>query len=94
MAAEAGVELHHGAPRCLLGLFDAAAAGLADWSAFEAEAERLSIKVRGISREDLTILIGGSTAEHRRLHKKASDFARWGRRGGDGPPSPRASSPR
>jgi hypothetical protein len=25
MAAEAGVEVHHFAPRCLLGLFDAAA---------------------------------------------------------------------
>ena len=38
-----GAEVHHGAPRCLLGLFDAAAAGLADWSEFDAEAERLSI---------------------------------------------------
>ena len=30
MAAESGVDIHHGAPRCLLGLFDAAAGGLAD----------------------------------------------------------------
>jgi hypothetical protein len=87
MAAESGADVYHGALRCLLGLFDAAA-GMAGWSEFETEAERLSIKVRGISREDLTILIEGSTTEHRRLHKKASDFARWGRRGGDAPPSP------
>jgi hypothetical protein len=32
MAALARVDVHHFAPRCLLGLFDAAAAGLADWS--------------------------------------------------------------
>jgi hypothetical protein len=31
MAAETGADVHHGAPRCLLGLFDAAAGGLADW---------------------------------------------------------------
>ena len=85
--------------RRLMQHFDAAAAGLADWSEVDAEAERLSIEVRGRAREDLTMLIEGSafeisTTEHRRLHKKASDFARWGRRGGDAPPSPRASSPR
>jgi hypothetical protein len=84
--------------RRLMQHFDAAAAGLADWSEFDAEAARLSIEVRGRAREDLTMLIEGSTfeistTEHRRLHKKASDFARWGRRGGDAPPSPRASSP-
>jgi hypothetical protein len=50
MAAESGADIHHGAPRCLLGLFDAAAEGLADWSEFDAEAERLSIEVRGLSR--------------------------------------------
>jgi hypothetical protein len=86
MAAESGADVHHGAQRCLLGLFDA-------------EAERLSIEVSGISREDLTMVIEGSAfeiskTEHRRLHKKVSDFARWGRRGGDAPPSPGASSPR
>ena len=43
MAAEARSDLHHFGPRCLLGLFDAAAAALADWSEFDAEAERLSI---------------------------------------------------
>jgi hypothetical protein len=30
---------------------------LAEWSEFDAEAERLSIKVRGLSREDMTVLI-------------------------------------
>jgi hypothetical protein len=87
MAAEVRVDVHHFAPRCLLGRFDAAARGIADWSEFYAEAERLSIEVRGLSREDLTALIAGSTreippAEHRRLHQDASDFVRWGRRPG------------
>jgi hypothetical protein len=73
MAAEAGADVHHGAPRCLLGLFDAAATGLADWSEFDAEAERFSIEVCGLSREDLRALIERSTLEiptmeHRRLH--------------------------
>ena len=90
MAAEAGADVHHGAPRCLLRLFDAAAGGLADWSEFDAEAERWGIEVRGLSREDLSALIEGSTfeiptAEHRRLHQEASDFVRWGRRGGQNP---------
>jgi hypothetical protein len=87
MAAESGADVHHGAPRCLLGLFDAAATGLADWSEFDAEASRLSIEVRGLSREDLRALIEGSTrqiptTEHRRLHQGANAFVRWGRRGG------------
>jgi hypothetical protein len=54
MAAESGVDVYHGAPRCLLGLFDAAAGDLADWSEFDEEAERFSIEVCGLSREDLT----------------------------------------
>jgi hypothetical protein len=37
MAAESGVDVHYSAPRCLLRLFDAAAGGLADWSAFESQ---------------------------------------------------------
>ena len=87
MAAEASVDVHHGAPRCLLGLFDAAAGGLADWSAIDTEAERWGIEVRWLSREDLVALIESSareipTTEHRRLHQEASDFVRWGRRGG------------
>jgi hypothetical protein len=87
MAAESGADVHHGSPRCLLGLFDAKAGGLADWSEFDAEAERWGIEVRGLSREDLRALIESSTleiptTEHRRLHQQASDLVGWGRRGG------------
>jgi hypothetical protein len=47
----------------------------------------LGIEVRGLSREDMSALIESSTreistTEHRRLHREASDFVRWGRRGG------------
>jgi hypothetical protein len=87
MSVEARTDVHHSAPRCLVGLFDAAATGLADSSEFDAEAAHLSIEVRGLSREDLSALIESSpfeipTTEHRRLHWEASDFVRWGRRGG------------
>jgi hypothetical protein len=87
MAAEAGVEVHHGAPSCLLRLFDATATGLTDRPEFDAEAERWGVEARGLSREDLSVLIESSTreiptTEHRRLHHEASDFVRWGRRGG------------
>jgi hypothetical protein len=81
MAAEARADVHHGAPRCMLGAFDAAATGLADWSEFDAEAERLSIEVRGLSRQI-------STTEHRRLHQEEGDVVRWGRRGGRRGPWP------
>jgi hypothetical protein len=74
IAAESGTGVHHGASRCLPGLFDA-------------EAERLSIEVRGFSRKELTALIESSaheipTTEHHRLHQEANDFVRWDRRGG------------
>src|SRR5215204_2260318 len=87
MAAESGADVHHGAPRCLPRLIDAVAGAFADWSEFDAEAERCGIEVRGHSREDLRALIESSTreistTEHRRLHQEASDFVRWGRRGG------------
>ena len=87
MAAEARSDFHHFAPRCLLGLIDAAAEGLADWSEFDTGAEPLGIEGRGLSREGLTALIADSTreiptTEHRTLHQEASDFVRWGRRGG------------
>jgi hypothetical protein len=77
MAAEAGAEVHHFAPRCLLGLLDAAAGGLADRLEFDKEVERWGIEVRGLSREDLRALIESSarempTTEHRRLHQEAS----------------------
>ena len=35
MAAESKTDVHHRAPRCLLGLFDVAATGLADCSEFD-----------------------------------------------------------
>src|SRR5215210_2237560 len=87
MAAEAGADVHHRTPRYLLGHFDAAAEGFADWSELGAEAERLSMEVRVLSREGLRALVESSTreiptTEHRRLHQEASDFVRWGRRGG------------
>ena len=86
MVAEDRVDVRHRAPRCLLRLFEAAAECLADWSEFDVEAERLSIEVRGLSREDLRALIEGSTreiptTEHRSLHQEEGDFVRWGRRG-------------
>jgi hypothetical protein len=90
MAAEAMVDVHHGAPRCLIRLLDAAATGLADWSEFDEEAARWSIEVRGLPREDLSALIAGSTleiptTEHRRLHQEASDFVRWAGAGAELP---------
>jgi hypothetical protein len=86
MAAEAGANVHHRTPRYLLGHFDAVAEGFADWSELGAEAERLSMEVRVLSREGLRALIESSTheiptTEHRTLHQEASDFVRWGRRG-------------
>jgi hypothetical protein len=87
IAPEARADVHHRAPSCLLRLFDAAAEGFAEWSEFDAGAERLGVEASGPSREDLSALIEGSTreiptAEHYRLHQDAGDFARWGRRGG------------
>ena len=87
LAAEPRADVHHGAPRCLLELFDTAAGSLADRSELDAEMERWGIEVRGLSREELTTLIAGSTyeiptTEHRTLHQEEGDFVRWGRRGG------------
>jgi hypothetical protein len=87
MAAECGADVHQRTARCLLGLFDVAAGGLADRLEFDAEADSWGIEVRGLSREDLSPLIESSirqipATEHRRLHREASDFVRWGRRGG------------
>jgi hypothetical protein len=83
-------ELHHAAPRCLLRLHDAAVssdldgAGIQAWMEFEHECVRWGIDVE-IAREDLSELIACSAVvlereKHRILH--ASDFKRWGRRGG------------
>ena len=64
-------------------LFDAAAGGLGDWSEFDAEAERWGVEVRGLSREDLSVLIESSTfeiptTEHRRLHQEKLATSRGG----------------
>src|SRR5918994_4455099 len=56
MAAESGADVHHGAPHCLLRLFEAAAPGLADWSEFHAEAERWGIEDCWLSRQGLRAL--------------------------------------
>ena len=88
--APASVGIHHEIPRCLLRLRDRAeAAGLTGEGIelaleFEHEAQRWGLDP-DVSREDLAALIEGSTVEilaeeHRDGH--ASDFARWGRRGG------------
>jgi hypothetical protein len=68
MAAECWADVHHGTPRCLLGLFDA-------------EAERWSTEVRRLSCDDLAALNEGSTreipaTEHRRLYQEEGDFVR------------------
>jgi hypothetical protein len=90
MVAESRADVHHSAPRCLLGLFDAMIAGLAEWSEFDEEAERLSIEVCGLSRQGLTALIESSTheiptTEHRSLHQEEGDFVPWADVGAGGP---------
>jgi hypothetical protein len=91
MAAQQ-LELHHQAPRCLLRLHEKAygaeldGAGIEAWLCWEEEAMRWRVPVE-ISRSDLAALVEASTValsveEHRQLHSEASDFARWGRRGG------------
>jgi hypothetical protein len=86
----AAQEVHHAAPRCLLRLHDEANAGDLDgagiqaWLEFEHECMRWGVDVE-ISRVDLAELVERSTAildreSHRLIH--ASDFQRWGRRGG------------
>ena len=91
-AVAAVVEVHHGIPRCLLGLRDRADAhpeplsggGIQLWLDYECEAMRHGVDPDA-SRDELCALIDGSTlgvprVEHRTGH--AEDFARWGRRGG------------
>jgi hypothetical protein len=62
MVAEAGVDVHRGAPRCLLRLFDVAAEDLSDWSEFDAEAECWGLEAHGLSRERLTALFESCVA--------------------------------
>jgi hypothetical protein len=87
--AARNLEVHHTAPRCLLKLHAAAEeelrlAGVGAWLEFEHEARRWGVPVE-IAREDLEMLVEASTEvmereRHRLLH--ASDWQRWGRRGG------------
>jgi hypothetical protein len=88
-------ELHHRVPQCLLRLYDRAAShphfdgeGIELWLEFEHETMRYGVDA-DISRDDLAALIDASTVlvpreEHRTGHSEASDFVRWGRRGGRG----------
>ena len=83
-------EVHHAVPQCLLRLHDAANGCIPDaevsdaWLEFSLEAERWRVPV-SISRDDLERLVEASTVvlereKHRLIH--ATDFARWGARGG------------
>jgi hypothetical protein len=92
--ATAPREVHHRVARCVLRLRDRAEAcaeplsaeGLALWMDYELEALRFGVDP-DVSRDELRALVESSTVElsqeeHRNGH--ASDFARWGRRGGLG----------
>ncbi len=90
MTAALRVEVHHRAPRCLLGLRDRADAaeftgeGIEFAMDYEHEAMRWGMDP-DISREELAALVDASTVEipaHDHRHTHAEDFRRWGRRGG------------
>ena len=84
-------ELHHAAPRCLISLHEKAngsssldGEGIQAWLEWEMEAMRWRVPVE-ISRDDLEALVESSGVvlereKHRHLH--ASDWQRWGSRGG------------
>ncbi len=85
------VEMHHGIPRCLLGLRDRAEAsteidgeGIQRWLDYEWEALRFGVDP-DLGRDELAAMIEVSTValsrgEHREAHD--GDFFRRGRRGG------------
>ena len=84
--------VHHRVPRCLLKEWDRGHGpglepeDLAGWFDWEEEAFRYGVNP-DVSREELAVLIEGSTVElesdvHRAGHSAAGDFARWGRLGG------------
>ncbi len=82
----APAEVHHAVPQCLLRLHDAALNGNGVEASIEftLECERWRVPVT-VARADLQALVEASTEvldreAHRLLH--ASDFARWGARGG------------
>jgi len=84
-------EVHHAAPRCLLGLHDRAngaatldGEGIQAWIEWEWEAMRWRVPVE-ISRADLEELVERSgelldRERHRLVHE--DDWRRWGSRGG------------
>ena len=85
------LEVHHAAPRCLLGLHERANStmtldgqGIQAWLEWEWEVMRWRVPVE-ISRADLKELVERSEElldreRHRILHQ--SDWRRWGSRGG------------
>ena len=85
------LEVHHAAPRCLLGLHEKANStttldgqAIQAWLEWEWEAIRWKVPVE-ISRSDLEELVEQSEVvmereKHRLIHE--SDWQRWGRRGG------------
>ncbi len=85
------LEVHHAAPRCLLGLHDRAngtttldGQAIQAWLEWEWEAVRWRVPVE-ISRADLEELVARSKElldreRHRILHER--DWRRWGSRGG------------
>ena len=85
-------EVHHRVPRFLLKAWDRGHGpglepeDLVGWFEREEEAFRYGVDP-DVSRNDLVVLIEGSTVEiagdeHRAGHSAAGDFARWGRLGG------------
>jgi hypothetical protein len=83
-------ELHHAAPRCLISLHEKAngssldGEGIQAWLEWEMEAMRWRVPVE-ISKDDLETLVETSGVvldreKHHLLH--ASDWQRWGSRGG------------
>jgi hypothetical protein len=84
--------VHHRVPRCLLKAWDRGPGpgldpeDLAAWFDWEEEAFRYGVNP-DVSRDELAVLIKGSTVEiagevHRAGHSAVGDFARWGRLGG------------
>lgn len=84
--------VHHRVPRCLLKVWNWGHGpgldpeDLAAWFDWEEEAFRYGVNP-DVSRDELVVLIEGSTVEiageaHRAGHSEAGDFARWGRLGG------------
>jgi hypothetical protein len=89
MVAEAGADVHHRVPRCLLGLFDTVAgaspAGRSSTQKLSVGASRSAALPRRPEGADQELYPpdpyhGASQMEHRTLHQEASNFVWWGRR--------------